>query len=66
MFLVGFGDDHTPEAVLDVEFAEEDGAVVVREGGDHEDESAKHIAQLLHGVCGGVGLVGEFIDGLGV
>ena len=66
LILVGFGHHHAPEAVLDVELAEEDGAVGVWEGGDHVDEAAEDVAELVHGVGGGSGIVGEFIDGFGV
>ena len=66
LVLVGFGHHHAPETVLDVELAEEDGAVGLWEGGDHVDEAAEDVAELVHGVGGGSVVVGEFIDGFGV
>ena len=66
LVLVGFGHHHAPETVLDVELAEEDGAVGLWEGGDHVDEAAEDVAELVHGVGRGGGVVGEFIDGFGV
>ena len=64
LVLVGFGHHHAPEAVLDVEFSEEDGAVGIWEGGDHVDEAAEDIAELVHGVGGGVGALASFVSSL--
>ena len=61
LVFVGFGHNHSPETIFDVEFAKEDGFRIGFRSAKDVDDASEHRTELIHGVPGGGVRVGKFV-----